>query len=95
MILIDNKYHERKCIFIAKHANNAPSASKQELMYDHWLRKKMLGSQPDDHSKSWLISAYWDIGRTKAHCLLDSGCEGTMMSPNFAHTTKLQVVPLE
>jgi hypothetical protein len=50
---------------------------------------------PDHQSKARLISAYWDIGGTKAHCLLDSGCEGTMMSPSFACAAKLRTVPLE
>jgi hypothetical protein len=90
------KYHNRKCMFMAKHMNNdVLSASKQELMYDYQLRKKTLSGQPDCQSKMQLISAYWDIGGTKAHCLLDSGCERTMMSPNFVCTTKLWSVPLE
>jgi hypothetical protein len=80
MILVSNEYHNRK------HVN---SASKQELMYDHQLRKKTLSGQPDHQSKTWSISAYWDIGSTKAHCLLNSGCEGTIMSPNFMCTAKL------
>jgi hypothetical protein len=43
----------------------------------------------------WPISAFWDIGGTKAHCLLDSGCEGTMMSLSFTRAARLWVVPLE
>jgi hypothetical protein len=83
-------------VFTAKLAkNDASSTSKQELMYDHRLRKKMQDSQPDCQSKTRPISAFWDIGSTKAHCLLDSGCEGTMMSPNFARAARLQVVSLE
>jgi hypothetical protein len=30
MILIGNEYHGRKCMFMAKYTNNAPSALKQE-----------------------------------------------------------------
>jgi hypothetical protein len=30
IILIGNEYHERKHVFIAKHANNAPSTSNPE-----------------------------------------------------------------
>jgi hypothetical protein len=42
MILIGNEYHKRKQVFIAKHMKSGvPSASKQELMYDHWLRKRI------------------------------------------------------
>jgi hypothetical protein len=41
MILIGDEYHSQKHMFMAKHANkDAPSTSKQELMYDHQLRKK-------------------------------------------------------
>jgi hypothetical protein len=83
-------------MFTAKHAkNDMPSASKQEPMYDHRLRKRTQDGQPNCQSKMWPISAFWDIGGTKAHCLLDSGCEGTMMSPSFARAARLWVVPLE
>jgi hypothetical protein len=96
MILVGDEYHQRKCMFIAKHAkSNVLSMSKQELMYDHRLRKKTQDSQLDYQMKVWPISAYWDIGGTRAHCLLDSGCEGTMMFPNFARTARLRTVLLE
>ena len=95
MILVGDEYSQRKCVFMARHTKDAPGASKEEPMYDHWLRKRMQDGQPDRHAKTKPISAYWDIGGTKAHCLLDSGCEGTMMSPNFARAAKLRVVPLE
>jgi hypothetical protein len=96
MILVDDEYENRKRVFVTKHANsNAQDALKQEPMYDHRLRKKTQGGQPERQPKTRPISAHWDIGGTKAHCLLDSGCEGTMMSPNFARVAKLKVVPLE
>jgi hypothetical protein len=41
------KYYNRKCMLMAKHMkNDALSALKQELMYDHQLRKKTPSSQP-------------------------------------------------
>jgi hypothetical protein len=96
MILIKDKYHNQKCMFTVKHAkNDLPSTSKQEPMYDHQLRKKRQDSQPNRQSKTQPIFAFWDIGGTKAHCLLNSGCEGTMMSLSFARAARLQVVPLE
>jgi hypothetical protein len=95
MILVGDEYQERKCVFMTKHASKAQGASKQEPMYDHRLRKKMPDGQPDRHSKTKPLSTYWDISGTKAHCLLDSGCEGTMMSPNFVCAAKLRVAPLE
>jgi hypothetical protein len=96
MIPVKDEYHNRKHMFMVKHAkNDAPSTSKQELIYDHWLRKKTQDGQPDHQSKTWPISTFWDIGGTKAHCLLDSGCEGTMMSLSFTRAARLWVVPLE
>jgi hypothetical protein len=90
MILISDEYHQRKRVFMAKHAkSDMPSTLKQEPMYDHWLRRKTQDGQPDRQMKAWPISAYWDIGGTRAHCLLDRGCEGTMMSPNFACAARL------
>jgi hypothetical protein len=62
---------------------------KQEPMYDHWLRKKIQDSQPNCQSKTLPISTFWEIGGTKAHCLLDSGCEGTMMSMSFTRAARL------
>ncbi|KIJ45964.1 hypothetical protein M422DRAFT_123873, partial [Sphaerobolus stellatus SS14] len=35
------------------------------------------------------------IGGTKAHCLLDSGCEGIMISSDFVHANKLPKFELE
>ena len=29
------------------------------------------------------ISVFWEIGSVKAHCLIDSGCEGVMISPEL------------
>jgi hypothetical protein len=31
MILISDEYHERRCVFMAKHANDMPSISGQEV----------------------------------------------------------------
>jgi hypothetical protein len=48
MILVGDEYHQRKHVFMAKHAkSDMPSASKQEPMYDHRLRRKTQDSQPD------------------------------------------------
>jgi hypothetical protein len=90
MILIGDEYHNRKS------KKDVPSMLKQEPMYAHWLRKKMQDGQPNCQSKMQPISAFWDIGGTKAHCLLvESGCEGTMMSLSFTRAARLQVVSLE
>ena len=41
------------------------------------------------------ISVFWEIGRTKAHCLIDSGWEGIMLSPNFIKAAKIEPFPLD
>jgi len=38
---------------------------------------------------------YWDINGVKAHCLLDSGCEGVMISPDFIRATGIVPIKLE
>ena len=35
------------------------------------------------------------IGRIKSHCLIDSGCEGIMISPNFIRVVKIEPFPLD
>ncbi|KIJ45458.1 hypothetical protein M422DRAFT_250772 [Sphaerobolus stellatus SS14] len=41
------------------------------------------------------ISVFWDIAGTKAHCLLDSGCEEIMISSDFVRANKLPKFELE
>ena len=36
------------------------------------------------------ISIFWEIGGTKAHCLIDSVCEGIILSPNFIRVAKIE-----
>ncbi|KAF8589372.1 hypothetical protein K439DRAFT_1274363, partial [Ramaria rubella] len=35
------------------------------------------------------------IGGVRAHCLLDSGCEGVMLSPDFIHAVGIKMFELE
>ena len=35
------------------------------------------------------------IGGLKAHCLIDSGCKGIMISPNFIRAAKIEPFPLD
>ena len=37
----------------------------------------------------------WEIGGVKAHCLIDSGCEGIMISPEFTRAVKIKTFTLE
>ena len=41
------------------------------------------------------ITVFWEIGGTKAHCLIDSGCEEIMLSPNFIRVAKIEPFPLD
>ena len=41
------------------------------------------------------ISVFWEIGGTKAHCLINSGCEGIMLSPNFIRVANIEPFPLD
>ena len=67
----------------------------EEPVYDHRTRirercrplRKCNDNQP--------ISIFWEIGRTKPHCLIDSGCEGIILSPNFIKAAKIELFPLD
>ncbi|KAF8586153.1 hypothetical protein K439DRAFT_1615300, partial [Ramaria rubella] len=41
------------------------------------------------------ISGYWEIGGVRAHCLLDSRCEGVMLSPNFIRAVGIKTFEIE
>ena len=38
---------------------------------------------------------FWEIGGIKVHCLIDSGCEGIMIFPNFITVAKIEPFPLD
>jgi Retroviral aspartyl protease len=42
-----------------------------------------------------MISGFWKINGTRAHCLLDSGSEGIMISPEFTCVTGMKTFVLE
>ena len=62
----------------------------EEPVYNHRARIKER-SRPlwkcDDNQP---ISVFWEIGGVKAHCLIDSGCEGIMISPSFIRVVRIQ-----
>ena len=54
---------------------------------------KCTGTQPTwSCTDSETLLGYWDINGVRAHCLLDSGCEGVMISPDFICATG--IVPI-
>jgi Retroviral aspartyl protease len=42
-----------------------------------------------------MISGFWEINGTHAHCLIDSGSEGIMISPEFTRMTGMKTFMLE
>ena len=64
-------------------------------LHDHRAHKH-TGMQPTrSHTNSKTLLGYWDINGVRAHCLLDSGCEGVMISPDFIHATGIVPIKLE
>ena len=66
-----------------------------EPVYDHRTRIKERSRPLQKRNDNQLISIFWEIGGTKAHCLIDSGCEGIMISPNFIRAAKIESFPLD
>ena len=67
----------------------------EELVYDHRTRIRGRSRPLQKCNDNQCISIFWEIGRTKAHCLIDSGCEGIMLSPNFIRVAKIEPFPLD
>ena len=67
----------------------------EEPVYDHRTRIKERSRPLWKCNDSQPISVFWEIGGTKAHCLIDSGCEGIMLSPNFIRAAKIEPFPLD
>ena len=62
----------------------------EEPVYDHRTRIKERSRPLWKCNDNQPISIFWEIGRIKAHCLIDSGCEGIMISPNFIRVAKIE-----
>ena len=62
----------------------------EEPVYDHRTRIRERSRPLWKHNDNKLISVFCEIGRTKAHCLIDSGCKGIMISPNFIRAAKIK-----
>ena len=67
----------------------------EEPVYDHKARIKERSRPLRKRNDNQSISVFWEIGRIKAHCLIDSGCEGIMLSPNFIRAAKIEPFPLD
>ena len=60
----------------------------EEPVYDHRMRIKERFRPLQKCNDNHAISVFWEIGGIKAHCLIDSGCKGIMISPNFIKAAK-------
>ena len=66
-----------------------------ELVYDHCARIKNRSRPSWKCDEYRAISVCWEIGGIKAHCLIDSSCEGVMISPKFTQAAKIKTFALE
>ena len=66
----------------------------EESVYDHRTRIKERSRPFQKRNDNQPISLFWEIGGIKAHCLIDSGCKATMISPNFIRVAKIEPFPL-
>ena len=66
-----------------------------EPIYDHhtWMKDCVRPLQKWDDYR--VISVFWEIGGIKSYCLIDSGCEGIMISPEFTRAVKIKTFALE
>ena len=66
-----------------------------EPVYDHRARIKERSRPLWKRDEYRAISVFWEIGGIKAHCLIDSGCKGVMISPEFTQAAKIKTSALE
>ena len=62
----------------------------EEPVYNHRTRIRERSRPLQKCNDNQPISVLWEIGRIQAHCLIDSGCEGIMISPNFIRAAKIE-----
>jgi hypothetical protein len=56
-----------------------------EPMYHRRSKHRTQPDRPRHENRT--LSGYWEINSMKAHCLLDSGSEGMLLSPEFTRAT--------
>jgi hypothetical protein len=67
--------------------------SAGEPMYHHRSKHRMRPDRPRHENRTLL--GYWEINGVQAHCLLDSGSEGVLLSPEFTRATGTKTFALE
>jgi hypothetical protein len=79
-------------VMAVRRKTTAPN-STAEPMYHHHSKH---WTQPDrPHHENRTLSGYWEINGVKGHCLLDSGSEGVLLSPEFTQATGMKMFALE
>ena len=64
-----------------------------EPMHSHRSRHREQPTQPPSDNRT--LAGYWEINGVKAHCLLDSGSEGVLLSLEFMRATGIKTFALE
>ena len=64
-------------------------------VYDHRARRKERPRPPRGHLENRVLTLYMNVGGILAHCLLDSGCEGVMISADYARAARMPIKPLD
>ena len=64
-------------------------------LYDHRMHRCTMTWPPHSWGSSQTLSRFWEVNGTCAHCLLDSSCEGVMVSPDFARAMGMKLMKLE
>ena len=66
-----------------------------EPVYNHCTKIKNRSRPLQKYDEYRAISVFWEIVNVKAHCLIDSGCEGVMISPEFTCAANIKTFSLE
>jgi Zinc knuckle len=67
-------------VMVVRSKTTTPN-STAEPMYHHRSKHRTRPDQPGHENCA--LSGYWEINGVQAHCLLDSGSEGVLLSPEF------------
>ena len=78
---------------MAVRSKTAAPNSAAEPMYHHRSKHRTRPDRPRQENRT--LSGYWEINGVKAHCLLDSGSEGVLLSPEFTRATGMKTFALE
>ncbi|KIJ52007.1 hypothetical protein M422DRAFT_243581 [Sphaerobolus stellatus SS14] len=71
-------------------ARKAKITKEGEPLHDHTIKLKTNRPSWSKHDLL-MITGYFLVGGTNAHCLFDSGCEGIIMSSEFTQATGLHM----